>query len=297
MECQQAQLTMMDAVSEGRGSELPQALQGHVRGCVACAHEWSGHSSVIGVMRGLPELTPALSTLRKVQQLGLNQNWDGELPIFVKADLWTRLWGWCQGPGLQLAPVVLMALFMLGMGVTVGVAVLGGQQRAVQVADSTIPSQSSVVQPVLVPPTPIMPVSQRDAEDLWAYGATQLPTLNHQEPVPMTPQELEQLYQRRYQSLLESDADDLLMRGRRFKSIGRIDLALKDFETVYRFYPNYTYMADVLMYRAQCYAFQGELQKAIESLEIYQERYPAKKALIEPMILQLKDTQHQTLEP
>lgn len=107
-------------------------------------------------------------------------------------------------------------------------------------------------------------------------------------PPPLTVSDLQQLFEDRKNQMMELDADMLLMRGRRAKAMGRIDLALKDFETIYRFYPNYSYMGDVLMYRAQCYAFKGRYQEAIDSLVAYQDIYPSKKPLIEPMILQLK---------
>jgi len=86
----------------------------------------------------------------------------------------------------------------------------------------------------------------------------------------------------------EFDADFLLMRGRRFKALGRMDLALVDFETLMNLYPDYTYMGDVLMYRAQCYAFLGNYPKAVESMEIYANYFPSKRSLVEPMIEQLK---------
>lgn len=86
----------------------------------------------------------------------------------------------------------------------------------------------------------------------------------------------------------EFDADFLLMRGRRFKALGRMDLALTDFETLMNLYPDYTYMGDVLMYRAQSYAFLGNYSKAIESMEIYANYFPSKRELVEPMIEQLK---------
>lgn len=107
-------------------------------------------------------------------------------------------------------------------------------------------------------------------------------------PPPLTVSDLQQLFEDRKNQMMELDADMLLMRGRRAKAMGRIDLALQDFETIYRFYPNYSYMGDVLMYRAQCYAFKGRYQEAIDSLSSYQNLYPSKKPLIEPMIIQLK---------
>ena len=107
-------------------------------------------------------------------------------------------------------------------------------------------------------------------------------------PSPFSVVELEKIHRERKEALLEQDADSLLMRGRRYKSMGRVDLALRDFETIFRFYPGYLYMGDVLMYRAQCLAFQGDYDRAIESLDTYLKKEPSKKGLIEPMIDQLK---------
>lgn len=104
----------------------------------------------------------------------------------------------------------------------------------------------------------------------------------------VTLSDIERTHHERQKLLLERDADQLLMQGRRYKSAGRIDLALRDFETIYRFYPNYTYMEDVLMYRAQCYAFQGKVDEAISSLELLIEKNPSKESLILPMIRQIE---------
>lgn len=111
------------------------------------------------------------------------------------------------------------------------------------------------------------------------YGSGPAPSLNVSD--------LEKIYEQRHRALLESDADSLMMRGRRLKSMGHIDLALKDFETIYLFYPDYSYMSDVLMYRAQCYALLGDAGKAVESLKMVIKKYPAKKDLVLPLIDQL----------
>ncbi|MBI4411389.1 MAG: tetratricopeptide repeat protein [Deltaproteobacteria bacterium] len=100
--------------------------------------------------------------------------------------------------------------------------------------------------------------------------------------------DIEALLGQRRKMLVEADADSLMMRGRRLKSMGRVDMALKDFETIYRFYPDYTYIGDVLMYRAQCYAFLGSYDKALESLKVYTQKFPDKAPLIGPMLEQLR---------
>lgn len=99
--------------------------------------------------------------------------------------------------------------------------------------------------------------------------------------------ELEKIYQQRHKTLLETDADSLMMRGRRLKAMGNLELALKDFETIYYFYPEYTYMSDVLMYRAQCYSLLGDFALARESLEEILKKNPSKKEIVQPLLEQL----------
>lgn len=106
----------------------------------------------------------------------------------------------------------------------------------------------------------------------------------------LSSEQLQKIYEARKKALLESDADSLLMRGRRLKAMGRIDLALTDFETIYHYYPDYTYIADVLVYRAQCFALQGKTEKAIESLSMYAEKEPSKTEVVKSMIRQLRTT-------
>ncbi len=91
------------------------------------------------------------------------------------------------------------------------------------------------------------------------------------------------------QAMMESSADSLMMRGRRFKAMGRVDLALNDFETILHFYPQYTYLGDVLMYSAQCYALQGHTDKALEMFKTYVEKYPDKKEVVDQIIQQIQD--------
>ena len=50
-------------------------------------------------------------------------------------------------------------------------------------------------------------------------------------------------------------------------------------------------MGDVLMYRSQCYAFQGNFDKAVESLEIYRKKDPSKARLLASMIGDLRAEQ------
>ena len=46
------------------------------------------------------------------------------------------------------------------------------------------------------------------------------------------------------------------------------------------------------MYRAQCYAFLGEYDKALESLTVYAKKYPDKTPLIQSMMEQVKAASH-----
>lgn len=117
---------------------------------------------------------------------------------------------------------------------------------------------------------------------------TALPTFVADVPeVPLSSEDLETRWKEKQKAILEAEADILMMRGRRLKAMGRVDLALNDFETITRFYPDYTYLGDVLMYRAQCYAFQGNVDKALESLDTYVQKYPDKRSVVQSMMTQL----------
>lgn len=105
---------------------------------------------------------------------------------------------------------------------------------------------------------------------------------------PETQADLKELFEQRRLALLEKDADDLLMRGRRLKSLGRVDLALKDFQTIYQFYPDYTYLGDVIMFKAQCHAFLGERDSAVADLKEFMKRYPEKSHIAESMLRQVQ---------
>lgn len=101
-------------------------------------------------------------------------------------------------------------------------------------------------------------------------------------------EDLQSIFEQRRLALMEKDADDLLMRGRRLKSLGRVDLALKDFQTIYQFYPDYTYLGDVIMYKAQCNAFLGNKEAAVTDLKEFMSRYPDKSHIAESMLRQVR---------
>lgn len=82
---------------------------------------------------------------------------------------------------------------------------------------------------------------------------------------------------KRLAKMMQDDADLLFLNARRLKNSGQIEKALADFELLYRFYPQYTYLSDVLIYRAQCFALLGQPKKAINSLHVLAAR-DAKRA-------------------
>lgn len=142
-----------------------------------------------------------------------------------------------------------------------------------------IPNSKPVNQVVKVTNGPSLPSR---VNDVPAFGVRSVSIRDDFQNV------VDQQYLVRQEAMAQADADTLMMRGRRMKALGRMDLALQDFETIVRHYPDYDYIGDVLTYRAQSYAVLGNIDQAIESLEFYLKKFPSKANLILPMIEQIR---------
>lgn len=266
--------------------DLPQFLQVHIHQCQSCSLEWQGALKVAKIFKLLPVM-PVPSELTQ-QILSLNrelmQSQQKSVGFYQKIKAsWLAL----QEKGLwSPAPAGMLAMFVIALTVTF---LPSANHTRTDLADAqlSMPSMPEMTLPAtsLRPYAPnsysfnVQNVSTGDLDLL--QGLTDSSPSNQLEG-------LEKQFEERQRSMMEADADSLMMRGRRFKAMGRMDLALNDFETIVRFYPEYSYLGDVLMYRAQCYAFQGDFDKAINSLSSYADKYPAKKDLVTAMIRQLE---------
>lgn len=254
------------------GGELPARLQDHALTCGVCSQKIREFNTIHDLFTALPAKAP--SVLLRQRILAMSRD-DSLLP----KPLMTRFWhGIFKNHGWTPVAVSLALIFaMVNL-------VLPFYENSKTDQAVVVPLQHEAL---TVDPRLQMVTNKNQASIL--DDAFIMPQIGEPSAMSVSLPELKDRHEQRVNALLEADADDLLMRGRRFKSLGRMDLALKDFETIYRFYPNYTYMGDVLLYRAQCYAFQGYKDRAIESLEVFSEKYPDKKSLIVPMIEQLEN--------
>lgn len=286
MNCSEFQQALPDLT--GMGLTLPDSKEAslHLQSCPTCRNEWDWAAGLSTAFQTLPDPLPSPRLSQPIfeELYGSSRS----LKERMRA-LWSRLPEYL--PVLpRFAPALVVAFIAVGVGLALvsnkgdvkGPSVseiLHPEDRFALPHQDLLPPVNTLLREVATEPAP--PLRQRLFE----------PDENLA-PVPFSMSELEKIYENRKEALREQDADSLLMRGRRYKSMGRVDLALRDFETIYRFYPDYLYLGDVLMYRAQCLAFQGDFDRAIGSLETYLKKEPSKKGLIQPMIDQLK--LHQT---
>ncbi|EKD42188.1 MAG: hypothetical protein ACD_73C00279G0007 [uncultured bacterium] len=181
-------------------------------------------------------------------------------------------WGWLNIVASKMAPAFVAVVMFVGVGYIMGANHFNQVGDVAVVNNVSADSGSHLIYPGL----------QR-----VSLGGNQETAYNFVSPGLSFEKQMEE-----YRKLtMESDADGLLMRGRRLKAMGKVDQALKDFDNILEFYPSYSYLGDVLMYRAQCYAILGKFDEAVQSLEVYLEKNPTKRSLIEPMINQIQATQ------
>lgn len=228
--------------------------QVHLLSCPHCSGEWEGVKELRAAFKKLPEREPSSVSLQNILckaalRSPLNFEW---------GKLFEKLFGWVPQLGLTRTFAPAMVVVLLFVSLLMAVSNNGAQPEKSAWENGT-PS--------------FLPQVRKVSLDMGQ------PSLNSSD--------LEKTYEERRHALMENDADSLMMQGRRLKTMGHMDMALKDFETIYLFYPGYTYMSDVLMFRAQCYAALGQTDKAVESLQIVAKRYPDKKDIVTPLIEQL----------
>lgn len=183
----------------------------------------------------------------------------------------------------KLAPGMVVLLLFVGTGYT-----LGANHQSAAIAQAPAAPRTETFSEVGLPSRayPSYPSTYQGLQRVAVNEGGGMPSLGTEGMGVSFEKQLEEFRK----LTMESDADSLLMRGRRLKAMGKVDQALKDFESILDFYPNYSYLGDVLMYRAQCYAILGRFDEAIHSLETYLEKNPSKRNLIEPMIDQIHQT-------
>lgn len=292
MDCSQFHEKLVDLLYSEEG--FSEEGRAHLQHCADCLKEWKASKEVLHAFKGLPQVTPSSSllwTIRSRARASLEQK-----NAILK--WWKSLWTHAHNPyaafqGLMGAGVVaaLILFFMPAPSMDPKLTATAYQNEIpndllhgyLKATDNERAAYWDGAEPAS--PSPLI---QPAAVGMEADLNGNQPLVDG--PRALSEAEMEFVYAQRKKALLEADADALMMRGRRLKSKGRIDLALQDFDAITRFYPEYAYMGDVLMYRAQCLAFLGNTEKALESLDSYIQRYPDKKGLIEPMKHQLRQT-------
>lgn len=284
------------------GQVLPPDLARHVSECDACQKVWEAQHGVHLAYSTLPDHEPSYFVVQKLLSLSRKESFKlrekSSLVDFVRR-WFTEL--------MMPAPLSVMAMLLIAAFVLVR----SGED--LKNGDAT-GDDSSVAQPVasqeLTPlrerlltnplstglqpkpvttwnPSSVQPVSNAEGQSdpKWQDALAQNPNITGNGVVTnndkIDPDTLTR----------EADADALLMRGRRLKSAGRLDLAIGDFEVIYQNYPDYTYISDVLIFRAQCYFMLGDRPKALESLEEFAKRFPDRRDTVDPMINQLLNIQ------
>lgn len=235
----------------------------HAAECASCAEEVKKFQFITSQFDALPLVSPSPQAVQNILN-SIRQE-----PSVKKEGWFSNFW---QGIWMPV-PIGVMAMMLVAV-----VSLFHSNEVALQ--DRLLDKPSATMgltynRPGLIP-----------SYENVAFG--QMPTLDANiSQIQPSPTDQEARWQEKQRAVLEAEADALMMRGRRLKALGRVDLALNDFETITRFYPDYTYLGDVLMYRAQCYAFQGNVDKAFESLNTYVQKYPDKRSVVQPMIDQL----------
>lgn len=244
---------------------LTEGLSLHLEDCRDCSAEWAEFTRVLQLIDQVDDKRPSLSASFKILQLSRQR------PVTFKQKVLHYLRPIKTHFKWNLAPVMMAAFFL------VSTAFLIKSQISPEIAQKTEALEQGIFSKWTASPL-VKKVSRGGFDDSQTYG------FQHEPQIPS----IEESFQKRQAALRERDADQLLMRGRRLKSTGRIDLALRDFETIYRYYPEYTYMSDVLLYKAQCYTFLGENQKALDVLSILTEKFPSKEHIVTPLVQQLE---------
>ncbi|MBX7147867.1 tetratricopeptide repeat protein [bacterium] len=287
MKCNDFSESILDIHYHIASPEVVQAFHHHSKECPSCQAELSRLQEISLVFSTLPQKEPTQATLNAILEKSKKTSvWSLILSPFENA-------GRLLNAGLKMAPIMMglfvgfAALHVITNRSSNNPVVASNIEQSQALKDRLLNDQFNLSQnypnnSFQLPQAPITKTAFDDQPGLFNDDVN---------PFGVAQDQLKQRFEERKQQLLEADADSLMMRGRRLKAMGRIDLALADFETIYQFHPTYTYMSDVLMYRAQCYAIQGHLKDAIDSLNEIIARYPDKKDMVLPMIDQLKSSQ------
>lgn len=294
MNCLKFQNQLLDLIYDELSPEEKAASLSHRDSCPSCTEEFKTVFEAKNIFSLLPEKQPSGIIVNRIRFLAEEK---APVPFGVRISrALENIFGFGRSlvPGMVGSMAIAAFMFLFTQAGPQNPA-LSQNDEAVKTATydkTTIPNLSMRVKLGENPfnlsgDASVQPV----ASSVFSFPSSVTELGNSEgDESDLSSDQLQKIYEARKKALLESDADSLLMRGRRLKAMGRIDLALTDFETIYHYYPDYTYIADVLVYRAQCFALQGKTEKAIESLSLYAEKEPSKTEVVKSMIRQLRTT-------
>ena len=284
--CLEFKEKIIDGLYDEAPSDEGADFKRHDESCQECGDLLKGYAALRRHFRQLEILTPDHSSLQRIFTFAET------FKAGQKSTLLDSLFGWARGGfALRWAPAMIIVLMATSLTLSVTGRKQGVNRGEDSVAISSFPQNpSQALRDRLL----TNPFGEPSGDERHLQGRVPGITNVALEDEPLgadvpafSLSDLEKIFQQRQKTLLETDADTLLMRGRRLKAMGSVELALKDFETIYYFYPEYSYMSDVLMYRAQCYALLGDKTRARESLEEILKKNPSKKEIVSPLIEQL----------
>jgi len=296
MNCLEFQNQLLDLIYGELGSQEKVASLSHRDSCPTCTQEFKTIFEAKNIFSHLQEKEPSGIIVNRIRYLAEEKAF---VPFGVRVSrAFENIFGFGRSlvPGMVGSMAIAAFVFLFTQANPQNPALVSQNDEAGKTATydkTTIPNLSMRVKLGENPfnlsgEATVQPV----ASSVFSFpsSVTQLQGSDIEDESDLSSSQLDKIFEARKKALLESDADSLLMRGRRLKAMGRIDLALTDFETIYHYYPDYTYIADVLVYRAQCFALQGKTEKAIESLSMYAEKEPSKTEVVKSMIRQLRTT-------
>ncbi|MBI2339421.1 MAG: hypothetical protein HYU99_03490 [Deltaproteobacteria bacterium] len=297
MDCPKIQDNLLDIIYEEASSAVREKVEAHLTSCRACREEINQLIEIRSVFSKLPDCEPASRLVSNVMALarytpGTGPAGKARYPLLVTRH--SSLVGRFLDAFFVLRPVPLMVAASMILAVTLlfnsRAPLQSPSYSSLPDHDLFVVNEAALRERVLENPfeieNPAFDLKYRDPSGRMQAVSPGFNMEILDDGASLAG--IEKILMERRKMLVEADADSLMMRGRRLKAMGRVDMALKDFETIYRFYPDYTYIGDVLIYRAQCHAVLGEYDRALEGLDVYSAKFPEKASFVRSIIEQVE---------
>ena len=249
MNCAESKNLLLDVLYEEASSSVRKSVETHLTFCPSCRQEMSQVVEIRSIFNKLPSLEPAPHLLENVLALARI--------IFPVREMrkeggWSRFLQIFSVFGLRPVPLTIAGGMVLAM-----IVLFDSARSPLSIAPEGKRANFSVREG----PSGLFVADEAALRERVLANPFEIenPTFDLKYPSPVGSQgnvpsnfngmmleddgsvaDLETLFSQRRKMLVEADADSLMMRGRRLKSMGRVDMALKDFETIYHFYPDFS---------------------------------------------------------